>query len=117
MVTALPFVFLLALISCHVIEKPAMSLRRPVADFLRRRVRSAVSSSRPFGGAAVGGAKVSFVIGSTLVLISEKRWWYFLESMSVVFLSVVAGLFITIATCRVLMIGGLVSDSVDRGAA
>ncbi len=117
MAIALPFGLLLAFLSCHVIEKPAMSLRQPVADFLRRRVQSAVSSSHPFGRAAVCGAKVSFVIGSTLVLISEKRWWYFLESMSVVFLSVVAGLFITIATCRALMIGGLVGDSVDRSAA
>ena len=83
---ALPFAFVLAFISCKVIETPAIALKRVAEDFLRRGFQRAVSWFGKAGVAAVWGARVAFVIGATFVIISEKRWFYFLESMGEVLL-------------------------------
>jgi uncharacterized membrane protein YtjA (UPF0391 family) len=107
---------LLAFVSCNVIEKPAIGLKRVADDFLNRSFQRAVSWFGHVGSAAAWGARVSFVIGTIFVLISEKRWWYFLESMGEVLLGVVAGSFIAIVIYRALVIGGIVGDFVERRA-
>ena len=117
MIIALPFACLLAFISFNVIEKPAIGLKRVAEDFLSRGFQWAVSWFGHVGSAAAWGARVSFVIGAAFVLISEKRWWYFLESMGEVLLGVVAGSFITIVIYRALVIGGVVGDVGERRAA
>ncbi len=103
MIIALPFAGLLAFISCHVIEKPAIGLKRVAEDFVSRGFRWAVSWFGHTGSAAAWGARVSFVIGAAFILISEKRWSYFFESMGQVLLGVVAGSLIAIAIYRALV--------------
>jgi peptidoglycan/LPS O-acetylase OafA/YrhL len=106
MIIALPFACLLAFISCNVIEKPAIGLKRVAEAFLSRGFRWAVSWFGNVGSAAAWGARVSFVIGAAFILISEKRWSYFFEAMSQVLLGVVAGSFIAVVIYRALASGG-----------
>jgi len=89
---AVPVTFLLALISCHVIERPAMRPKRAVAAW----IASWVASYSP-RRAAVLGAKASFVVGTTMILWSAERSWRFLESMGQVVIGVVAGSMIAVA--------------------
>ena len=117
MATALPFAFLLAFISCKVIETPAIALKRIGEDFLRRGFQRAVSWFGNVSSAAAWGARVAFVVGASFVIISEKRWFYFLESMGEVFLGVVAGSLIAIVIYRALVFGGIVGDLAERPAA
>ena len=89
-VMALPLAALLGWISFHAVEKPAMRYRTAVADRIRRvasRVFDAMRSPR----AGVLGAKISFVVGATLLLLSKVQWWYFTESMGLLILGVLAG--------------------------
>lgn len=106
MIIALPFACLLAFISCNVIEKPAIGLKRVAEAFLSRGFRWAVSWFGNVGSAAAWGARVSFVIGAAFILISEKRWSYFFEAMSQLLLGVVAGSFIAVVIYRALASGG-----------
>ena len=46
---------------------------------------------------AVLGAKASFVVGTTLILLSAKRSWLFLESMVQILVGVIAGAMIAVA--------------------
>jgi peptidoglycan/LPS O-acetylase OafA/YrhL len=90
---ALPPAFGLAFVSCHVIERPAMRWKGTVADG----IRSFVMSFRAPRRVAVLGAKASFVVGTTLILLSAKRSWLFLESMVQILVGVIAGAMIAVA--------------------
>jgi peptidoglycan/LPS O-acetylase OafA/YrhL len=83
---SLPLAFGLALISCHLVERPAMRWRGAVAGGLKARV-AAFGVDRP---PAIAVAKIVFVVGVTLLLLSEKQWWYFGESMIELLLAVIA---------------------------
>jgi peptidoglycan/LPS O-acetylase OafA/YrhL len=117
MAITLPFAFLLAYISCHVIEEPALGFKRTVADFLKQRARRAASVFHPAGEVAVWGAKLSFVIGAAIIFISENRWPFLFQSMSEVLVGVVVGSCLTVFIYRALVLSGLVYDSIDRNAA
>ena len=45
-------------------------------------------------------AKISFVVGATLLLMSEVQWWYFTESMGLLILGVLAGSVVFMAVDR-----------------
>jgi peptidoglycan/LPS O-acetylase OafA/YrhL len=83
---AVPVTFVLALISCHAIEQPAMRPKRAVAAW----IASWMASFSP-RRAAVLGAKASFVIGTVIILLSADRSWQFLESMGQLLIGVLAG--------------------------
>ncbi len=117
MVIALPLAGVLAFISCHVIEKPAIGLKRIADDSLRRGFQRAVAWFGQAGGAAAWGARVAFVIGASFVIISDQRWFYFLESMGEVLLGMVAGSLIAIVIYRALVFGGIIGDLAERRAA
>ena len=117
MVIALPFACLLAFVSCKLIEKPAIEAKRIAEDLVRRGFRRAISWFGHFDSAAAWGAKVSFVIGAAFIIISEKRWSYFIASMSELLLGVVAGAFITILIYRALVSAGAVDDLVRVSSA
>lgn len=87
---ALPLAAVLAWISFHFVEKPAMSRRTAVADRIRQVVRWVFTAMR-HPRAGVLGAKVAFVVATALVLTSEVQWWYFAESMVLILAGTVAG--------------------------
>lgn len=98
-VMALPVAVILGWISFHAVEKRAMGLRTAVAARIRRvvsRVFDAVGSAR----AGVLGAKTAFVVGVTLLLMSEVQWWYFTESMGLLILGALAGSVVFMAVDR-----------------
>jgi len=78
MILALPPIFLAALISCHAIERPALSLKKRIANA----IRTALQRS-PGGGhrsrAFVLGATLSTVVAVPALLLSEIAWWYVTE--------------------------------------
>ncbi len=95
----LPLVVMLGWISFHAVEKPAMGLRTAVAARIRQWVRRVFDAMRrPRAG--VLGAKISFVVGATLVLLSEVQWWYFTESMGLLILGVMVGSIVFMAADR-----------------
>jgi peptidoglycan/LPS O-acetylase OafA/YrhL len=86
LVGAVPLAAALALISCHLIERPAMTWRATVTA----RVRLAYASVlRDAPGAAAAGAKIALVVGGTLILW-RGQWWLFLESMGELVLAMIA---------------------------
>jgi len=107
---AVPVTFLLALISCHVIERPAMRPKRAVAAW----IASWVASYSP-RRAAVLGAKASFVVGTTMILWSAERSWRFLESMGQVLIGVVAGSMIAVALYHAAEKLGIRDTAIWRG--
>jgi peptidoglycan/LPS O-acetylase OafA/YrhL len=84
---AVPMTFVFALLSCHIIERPAMRMRSTVVARLKALTRP-MMVARP---AAVLAAKAVFVVGTALILVSRYRWWYFIESMAELLVWVVAG--------------------------
>jgi peptidoglycan/LPS O-acetylase OafA/YrhL len=86
---AVPLAAALALISCHLIERPAMRARGRVAA----RVRSALAVLLAPHHPAVLGAKLVFVVGAIALFVSDWRWWYFVESMGQLLLAALAGSF------------------------
>ena len=87
---ALPLALSLALLSCHVIEMPAMRLRR-TAEARVRYIMNAVFEDPRSARAAVFGAKAAFILGATLILLSDTHWWHFSASMGELLLGVIAG--------------------------
>jgi peptidoglycan/LPS O-acetylase OafA/YrhL len=71
-----PVALAFALVSCHLIERPAMRLRSRGAAGVRS-IWSVLAPGRP----AVLAAEIVFVGGAVLLFLSKTRWWYFLESM------------------------------------
>jgi len=99
---AVPPALGLAFISCHVIERPAMRWKSAAAAWIRSMTWS--------GGArraGILGAKMAFVVGTTLILLSAKRSWLFLESMGQVLAGVIAGSMIAVALYHAAGILGL----------
>jgi peptidoglycan/LPS O-acetylase OafA/YrhL len=92
-VLAVPPALALAFVSCHLIEKPAMRWRTTVAGWIRSLIPSVGAPRR----AAILGARVSFIVGTTLIMLSAKRSWLFLESMGQVLAGVIAGAVIAVA--------------------
>ncbi len=86
-VMSVPLAFAFALISCHLVERPAMR----ASGFCIARLRSGLGRVCEPRRPEVVGAKVAFVVGAALLLSSRTRWWYFLESMGELLLTVGAG--------------------------
>jgi len=95
-IMSVPLAFAFALISCHLVERPAMR----ASGFCIARLRSALGRVFAPRRPAVVGAKVAFVVGVALLLSSRTLWWYFLESMSELLLTVCAGGFIAMLLAR-----------------
>jgi peptidoglycan/LPS O-acetylase OafA/YrhL len=71
-----PLAFAFALVSCHLIERPAMRLRSRAAAGARS-LWYWLAPGRP----AILAAEIVFVAGGVLLFVSKARWWFFLESM------------------------------------
>jgi len=92
MVIALPLIVLCAAISCHAIEKPALSLRKGIALKIRataQRMLSTEQRSRAF----TVGATLCSAVAIPLLLMSKAEWWYVTERVvELIALAVVGGL-------------------------
>ena len=95
-VMSVPLAFAFALISCHLVERPAMR----TSGFCIARLRSALGRVCEPRRPEVVGAKVAFVVGAALLLSSRTRWWYFLESMGELLLTVCAGALVATLLAR-----------------
>jgi len=95
---AAPLALALALISCHLIEQPAMRLRVRVAARLRAVVAARLA---PPYWPGILGAKIAFVIGAIFLFLSGWRWWFFLESMGELLLTAVVGAIVASILFRV----------------
>lgn len=78
---AAPLAFVLAFGSCHLVEQPAMRLRKPARALAQRAVESIHRNSRT---AAIWGAKIAFGIGAVIILTSRVQWWYLVQSMGLI---------------------------------
>ena len=107
---ALPVAFVLALISCHAIERPAMRPKRAVAAWIASWM-AAFSPRR----AAVLGAKAAFVVGTTIILLSADRSWQFLESMGQLLIGVLAGTMVAAVLYRAAAKLGIRESAIWRG--
>ena len=81
---SVPLALLPAMASYHLVEKPAMDLKRRTGESAKSLVHRVLTTLGPGRGAAVFTAKVAFVCGSILVLTSSKQWYDFMESMAMV---------------------------------
>jgi peptidoglycan/LPS O-acetylase OafA/YrhL len=99
-VMALPLAALLAWISFHAIEKPAMRFRTVAAARIRQVVQRMFTAMRS-PRAGVLGAKTAFVVAAILLLTSKVQWWYFTESMGLLLLATAAGSLVFMAVNRV----------------
>lgn len=82
-----PLVFVLALLSCHLVEQPAVR----AGAFCIARLRSLLTLAAVPRAPAVAGAKIAFVVAAVLLLTSRTRWWYFVTSMGELVLAACAG--------------------------
>lgn len=96
---ALPLAAVLAWVSFHAVEKPAMARRAVVATRIKSAVHRVLGSLRS-PRAGVAGAKVGFVVMTALLLASEVQWWYFAESMGQILLATAAGALVFASTRR-----------------
>ncbi len=94
------------------IERPAMRPKRAVAAW----IASWMASFSP-RRAAVLGAKASFVVGTTMILLSADRSWQFLESMGQLLIGVLAGSIIAAALYHAAEKLGIRETAIWRGKA
>lgn len=85
---SVPLALLPAWVSLHLVEKPAMGLKRSAGEGAKALVDRALPAPGPARSAAVFAAKAAFVIGSVLVLSSRKLSYDFMGSMLMVLAAV-----------------------------
>ena len=76
-----PFALFMGWISCRLVEQPAMSLRKPLANRLGTLAGKALRSMGRGGIPALIAAKVLFLIAACYILTTRTRWYFFMESM------------------------------------
>jgi peptidoglycan/LPS O-acetylase OafA/YrhL len=81
---SVPLALLPAMASFHLVEKPAMNLKRHAGVGAKLLVHRILSVLVPGRRAAVMTAKAVFVMGSVLVLTSRQQSYDFMESMVIV---------------------------------
>jgi peptidoglycan/LPS O-acetylase OafA/YrhL len=77
---ALPLAFGCALVSYHVVEAPAMRLRKTAASSLKRLVLRLLDLSGGARPVAVLAARGTFAVAAALIL-ARGEWWLFVASM------------------------------------
>jgi hypothetical protein len=98
---SVPIAFALALFSCHFIEGPAMRLRKSATRIIESSWEWATTAVPATRTAAEWSVRVSFIMAALLTLMSEKQWWYFVESMSMIVIATITGAFIGITFLRI----------------
>jgi peptidoglycan/LPS O-acetylase OafA/YrhL len=101
-VSALALTWLLAFLSCHFIESPAMTHRRAIASWLRSAFGKLFGSAlRP----AIVGSKLAFVAGAAF-LLTAGHWWLVVQSMGGLSLVMLAGAAIAVLFHRLCLKSG-----------
>ena len=88
---SIPIAFALALLSCHLVERPAMKLRKPITRIIESSWERATTAAPGTRVATEWGAKVSFVIVALVILMSKNQWWYCVESLGMIVSVTLAG--------------------------
>lgn len=88
---AVPATAVFAFLSCHLVERPAMRLRRPVGRNINAGLQRLLTRTGRSRNAAVWGGTVTYVTLALVILASGWQWWFVLESVVKVVLVAAAG--------------------------
>jgi hypothetical protein len=87
---AFPIVLAFAVMSFHLVERPALRLKNPLTDVARRTLAIDDPLKRR---SAASVATLAFLVVAGAILISETHWWYVTRSLGeVVLLSAIAAM-------------------------
>ncbi len=92
---AVPLTAVFAYASCHLVERPAMRLRKPVADQINKLVDRVLGLARVSRQGAIWGAEIAVVAAGTFYLLSPRLSWFVLTTVGVVAIAGLAGALVT----------------------
>jgi len=78
---SVPAAAVFAYASCHLVERPAMRVRRPVADALLRAVDLLLNAARASRVEAMWGGQIALIASGAFYLLSPRRSWYILSTL------------------------------------
>jgi hypothetical protein len=88
MVISILFAAMLAAVSCHLIEQPALRLKNKTSLLIDKMLRTLRLAPN---GPVCYSAMVAFLISTAAILTSDSHWWFVTPSLVEVVLSSVAG--------------------------